>query len=197
MKIKTSVVLGGLLAVLLAGVCLEHSRANAAAEDRCLRIGVVSVRRVFQECKRNEKYRQEAFAERDKVGADLDKLSKEIELDKAGLNTLRPGSSDYSALMKDVFEKQAKLQAQQEYFKQQMAFKEQAVIEQLFKDLLKSTEEVAKEKGLDMVLERSEPELPASGGNELTLTISTHKVLYSSGCEDITDAVMARLDAVE
>ncbi len=197
MKIEKTVSLCVLVVVLVAGVCLEQSRANAAAEDRCLRIGVVSVRRVFQECKRNARYRQEAFAERDKVGADLDKLSKEIELDKAGLKTLRPGSSDYSALMKEVFEKQAKLQAQQEYFKQQMAFKEQAVIEQLFKDLLKATEEVAKEKGLDMVLERSEPELPASGGNELTLTISTHKVLYSGGCEDITDAVMARLDAVE
>lgn len=197
MKIEKTVSLCVLVVVLVTGVSLEQSRANAAAEDRCLRIGVVSVRRVFQECKRNVRYRREAFVERDKVGADLDKLSKEIELDKAGLKTLRPGSSDYSALMKEVFEKQAKLQAQQEYFKQQMAFKEQAVIEQLFKDLLKATGVVAKERGLDLVLERSEPELPASGGNELTLTISTHKVLYSGGCEDITDAVMARLDAVE
>jgi len=47
------------------------------------------------------------------------------------------------------------------------------------------------------VLEKSEPELPAASSNELMLTISTHKVLFNSGCEDITDAVMAKIDAAE
>jgi Skp family chaperone for outer membrane proteins len=63
--------------------------------------------------------------------------------------------------------------------------------------VIKATEEVAKEKNLDLVLERSEPDLPAANSNELTLTISTHKILYSSGCEDITDAVLAKVDAAD
>ena len=65
----------------------------------------------------------------------------------------------------------------------------------LFKDVLQATSEVAKEKGLDLVLEKSEPELPATNSNELTLTISTHKVLFSEGCEDLTDAVLTKVDA--
>jgi Skp family chaperone for outer membrane proteins len=54
---------------------------------------------------------------------------------------------------------------------------------------------VAKEKGLDIVLEKDEPEFPLSNYTELMTVISTHKVLYSSGCVDISDEVMARLDA--
>ncbi len=108
---------------------------------------------------------------------------------------LKPGSADYLSGMKEVLDKQGSLQAQQEYFKRQMDMREQAVIEQLFKDVVKATGEVAKDKGFDLVLEKSEPDLPAANSNELTLTISTHKVLYSAGCEDITDAVLAKVDA--
>jgi Skp family chaperone for outer membrane proteins len=109
---------------------------------------------------------------------------------------LKPGSSDYLSGMKEVLEKQASLQAKQEYFKRQMDMREQAVIEQLFKDVVQATAVVAKEKGFDLVFEKSEPDLPASNSNELMLTISSYKVLYNAaGCEDITDAVMAKVDA--
>jgi Skp family chaperone for outer membrane proteins len=197
MKIKTMVVLGGLVGVLVLGMCIEGGRAAPAEQGKCLKIGVVSVRKIFQECKRNVKYRQEITAERDKLEAELNKLSKEIDLDKAGIKTLKPGTSDYMTQMKQIFDKQGKLQSEQEYFKRQMEMREQDVIERLFKDVLQATGDVAKDKGFDLVLEKSEPELPAANSNELTLTISTHKVLFSSGCEDITDAVMAKIDAAE
>jgi len=155
----------------------------------------VSVRKIFQDCKRNTKYKQEMSAERDKMEAELEKLSKEIDLDKAEIKTLKQNSSDYAERMKAILEKQAKLQAQQEYYKRQMDMREQNVIEQLFKDVMQATTEFAKEKGFDMVFERSEPELPATNSNELTLAISTHKVLYAGCCEDITDAVLAKIDA--
>jgi len=197
MKIEKTVSLCVLIVVLLAGASFEQSWAKSDEQAKLPKIGIVSVRKIFQQCRRTIKHRQESLAEQDKLQAELDKLSKEVDLDKAGLKTLKPGSDDYSALMKELFDKQAKLQARQEYFKQQMQLKEQAAIEKLFKDLLTATAQVAKEKGLDLVLERSEPEFPAASNNDLTLTISTHKVLYSDGCEDITDAVMARLDAAE
>jgi Skp family chaperone for outer membrane proteins len=200
MKLK-STVLVVLTTATIIGAAIVVPRAGKAAsssqDGKCLKIGVVSVRKIFQDCKRNIKYRQEMTAERDKMENELEKLSKEIDLDKANLKVLKPGSNDYAALMKEILEKQGRLQAQQEYFKRHMDMREQAVVEQLFKDVVKATAEVAKEKGFDLVLERSEPDLPAANSNELTLTISTHKVLYSAGCEDITDAVLAKVDATE
>jgi Skp family chaperone for outer membrane proteins len=195
MKFKSIVLLVCATVMSIAVVGPGAGKAAAPQDNKCLKIAVVSVRKIFQDCKRNVKYRQEMSAERDKMEAELEKLSKEIDSEKAGLKMLKPNSSDYSASMKSILEKQASLQAKQEYFKRQMDMREQTVIEQLFKDVVNAVAEVAKDKGIDMVLERSEPDLPASNSNELTLTISTHKVLYSSGCEDITGAVLAKVDA--
>ena len=194
MKIRSIVVM--VLVIVTAGFIMT-ARAEKAADNKCLKIGVVSVRRIFQDCKRNVKYKQQVTAERDKMEAELDTLSKQIEIGKNSLKTLKPGSADYLAGMKDILEKQGTLQARQEYFKRQMDLREQVIIEQLFKDIIKASGEVAKEKGFDLILEKSEPDLPAANSNELTLTISTYKILYNSpnACEDVTDAVMAKVDA--
>ena len=192
MKLKSIVVM--VLVIIMSGFIVSAG-AVRAADNKCLKIGVVSVRKIFQDCKRNTKYRQEMTAERDKIEAELESLSKDIDASKSKLKMLKQGSADYLSGMKDVFDKQASLQARQEYVKRQMDIREQTIVEQLFKDVIKATGEVAKEKGFDIVLEKSEPDLPAANSNELTLVISTYKVLYSSGCEDITDAVMAKVDA--
>ena len=192
MKLKSIIVM--VLVVIMSGFIVSAG-AVRAADNKCLKIGVVSVRKIFQDCKRNTKYRKDMTAERDKLENELESMSKDIDASKSKLKMLKQGSADYLSGMKDVFDKQASLQAKQEYFKRQMDMREQTVVEQLFKDVIKATGEVAKDKGLDIVLEKSEPDLPAANTNELTLTISTYKVLYSAGCEDITDAVMAKVDA--
>jgi outer membrane protein len=194
---KSKLMVSVVLAILISSFVISAGAGKAAssADNKCLKIGIVSVRKVFQDCKRNVKYKQEMSAERDKLETELESLSKDIDAAKSKMKMLKPGSADYLSGMKDVFEKQASLQARQEYFKRQMDMREQAVVEQLFKDVVKATGDVAKEKGFDLVLEKSEPDLPAANSNELTLTISTYKVLYNSGCEDITDAVMAKVDS--
>lgn len=159
------------------------------------KIGVVSIRKIFRDCKRSAKYRQEAIAERQRVDADLAKLNNEIEAQKAGLKTLKIGSESYMAQVKEILEKQAILQAQQEFNKQQRALKEQRTTEDIYRDILRITGEVAKQKDLDLVFEKSEPELPALSPTELELSMGMHKLLYSNGCIDITDEVMARLNA--
>jgi len=174
----------------------KQVKLNVRSGDR-LKIGVVSVEKIFQDCKRSVKYREGAIAERDRVNAELGKLKAEIDAEKEGLKTLKAGSSDYMSLMKEVLTKQANLQVQQTFYEQQMALKEQKTVEGLYKDILRETSEVAKQKDLDLVFERSKPELPAPSAKELTMTISTHKLVYSGELLDITDEVMARLDSEE
>ena len=72
------------------------------------------------------------MAERSKVEADLDKLSKEIEADKAGLKTLKAGSGDYMNQVKEILTKQANSQAQEKFYEQQMTMKEQAMVESVY-----------------------------------------------------------------
>ena len=193
MKIKI-MILSCLMVAAVLSMGAELRSAGSKADIPGSRIGVVSIRKIFQDCKRNAKYRQEATAEQDKVIAELKKLSKEIEAERAGLQTLKAGSDDHLALMKEILAKQANLQALQEFHKQQIALKDQKWTEELYKDILREVREVAEQKSLDLVFEKDEVELPALSANELMLTIRTHKLLYSGGCLDVTDEVTARLD---
>ena len=68
------------------------------------------------------------------------------------------------------------------------------MVEEIYAMVLEKTAEVAREKGLEMVLERSEPKLPAVSGSDLSMAISTHKVLFCEGCVDITEEVMERVN---
>lgn len=158
-------------------------------------MGVVSLRKIFRDCKRTAQYRQETNAERKKIDFELTNLDNEIQAQKAGLKTLKVGSENYMAQVKEILEKQASLQAKQEFHKQQLALKEQKLTESIYTDILRITRDIAREKGLELVFEASEPELPSSNPTELELSMGTHKLLYGGGCQDITDEVIKRLDS--
>ncbi len=196
MKIKVAV-LGCLIAVVVLSVGHRINLATAApkSEKGGLEIGVVSIEKVIRDCQRSSKYRQEAVAERNMKEAELNKLLKEVEAEEAGLKTLKPESLDRLARTKDVFEKQASIQARKKFYEQMMLLREQRMIEGLYKDILRIVGEIAEQKGLAFVFERSEPVLPAINLNALSMIIKTSKVLYSGGGVDISDEVIARLNA--
>ncbi len=196
MKIK-AVIISCLMAASILALNYQHSWAASQQQPSSLKIGVVNVERVFQECKRNARYMEQSRAEQKKIISELEKISKEIDAEKAGLKTLKPGSPDYVELMKQMFQKQASLQAQQEFHKQHMTLKDQKWTEQLYEDILDTVEQSAKQKKLDLVLTKDQISLPAQSATELMMTIRTHKVLYSAGCINITGEIIAKLDAKE
>jgi len=193
MKTKTVMFLGCLAGVvLLTGY--QYSLAQPKADQHSLTIAVVNVREIFRKCNRNAKYRQDAMAEYNTAMLELEKLSKQIQADEAGLKTLKPGSPDHLKQYQDVLKKKGELDARQQYLKQERSLKDQRWTEQVYQEVLQIVKELAEKKGLDMVFDKEEPEFPSTSGDELMLTLSTHKVLYSGGCPDITDEVIARLD---
>jgi Skp family chaperone for outer membrane proteins len=171
-----------------------YGRAEPKSDLAGMKVGVVSVQKILRDSKRSNKYREETIAGREKILAKLEQLTKEIEAEEAGLKVLKVGSSDYLASMEDLLRKRANREVQEEFYKQRRMVEEQRMIEAIYKDILQETVKVAEQKGLDIVFEKSEPELPAASANELTLTVSTHKLLYSGGCVDITEEVMTGVD---
>jgi Skp family chaperone for outer membrane proteins len=196
MKIK-AVVLSCLMCAVVLFVGYEYSQAQPKVDKPTSKIGVASVRKAFRNCKRNSKYREQAIAEQVRIKAEEEKLSKEIEAQEAGLKALKAGSSDQLAQYKELLDKRATLEVQRQFNNQQRALKDRQWTEGLYKEILRITGELAQQKGLELVLEVDEPEFPVESGDELMMTLSTHKVLYSRGCLDLTDEVVGRLDAPE
>lgn len=194
MKIRTmiiSCIIGSF--ILFAGY--QYTCAQPVMNTANSKIGIVSVKQVFFDCKAKSSYVVEAMAEQKQLAAEIEKLRTEAEVLDAGLKALKPGSPDYLKQFREMWLKRGQAEAMQQYNTQQRALKEQRLTEDIYKEILRITDELAKEKGLDMVFEKTEPEFPAPSMDEFVMMLNTHKVLYSGGCVDLTAEVTARLDA--
>jgi len=194
MKARTMVL--GCLAgvVILAMGYPAEAVAGSKANEPALNIGIVNIGRALRNCKATVKYRERAIAENDKMDIEEKRLSKEIKALAAGLKAFKPGSSDYLARYRELLQKQGELKALQEFNPRQRVLRDLQWTQDLYKEILRITKELAAEKGLGLVLGADEPEFPIQRYDELMMTLSTHKVLYSDGCVDLTNEVVTRLD---
>ena len=193
MKIRT-MVLSCLAGVVIMAMVFEYSQAQSKSNTPSSKIGVVSILKVFRDCKRSDAHRTEFNAEQSRTIAALKTLTKEIEKQEAGLKALKPESSDYLAQRKKLIDNQVRLEAEQKFYKEQAILKQYKWSKELYQEILRITSELAEQKGLDLVLKKDEIDLLALSVNEISETVRTHKVLYSAGCVDISDEVVARLD---
>jgi len=189
-----AVVIGSVVCILVLFATFESGRAAPEPPAAPMKIAVVSIRNVFNTSKRHAQYRAQVLSTQSRAKAQLEDLSKDIEAEEAGLKALKPGTADYMKQLQTTLDKRSKLDGQQEYLKQQRSLEDKNWMEALYQQILKVTKEVAKEKGVTLVLERTEPEFPVTP-DELMMTFSTHKVLYAENCPDLTEEVTARLDA--
>ncbi len=183
-----------IVSAILLAAGYESSGKESKPGNTTLKIGVVSIRSVFQDCKKSSEHQKKLGDEQNRIITELEKLSKEIEALKAELMTRKPGSSDYSKLMLQMMDKQAQLGARKEFHQQEIMLKDQQWTEQLYKDIIKSVEQVAKTKGLDIVLAKEELDFPSTNQTELMLAIRTNKLLFSADGLDITKEVVKLLN---
>lgn len=192
-KIAVSSVVIGALAMLAV---LDHGRAASQMTSPTSKIGVVSMRDVFKNSKKHMQYTGQAMSRQARIRSELDNLKKEVDGQEAELKTFKQGTADYTQQLQVLFEKRSKLQSQQEFVKQQSMLEDKKWLEDLYQAFQRAAQAIAQEKGLELVLERTEPEFPIPS-DELMSTLYMHKVLYAGGCVDLTDEVTARLDADE
>ena len=193
MKIKTAVLICLVSLVVLLFVH-EYGMAQTKADNPIVPIGIVDVRRALRECKATEKYRERTTAENNKMDAEEQQITREIQALAAGLRALKPDSSDYLSQYREYLQKQGELKIMQEFNPRQKAAKHQKWTETLYQEILSLTKKLAEQKGLALVIESDEPQFPIQQYEELAMTLNTHKVLYSNGCLDLTGEVIAELD---
>ena len=181
------------VAALLAAMQYGHAASQPAASTS--KIGLVSVRDVFGGSKKHALYQAQTAKRVAQTRTEIEDLTKQLDTEEGALKTtLKPGTADYVKQYQIVLELRSKLQNQQELFKQQRMAEDKKWFEDLYQETLKATEAAAKERGLDLVLERTEPKFPIAS-EEVWSTVSTNKVLYGGGCPDLTNDVIARIDA--
>ena len=193
MKTKT-IILNYLTGMIILAMGYEYSQAQQRAVNQSAKVGIVSIAKIFNNCKKSVAHKREINAEQSKKSEELEKLSEQLKAEEAMLIALKQDSSDYLAQREKCINIRVRLEAQQTINKEQTILKQYRWRKRFYQDILRITSELAQQKGLDVVLEKDEIDIPSLSVNELNQTMITHKVLYSGGCIDITDEVMARLD---
>ena len=128
---------------------------------------------------------------------EVNKIAQEGKALADSLSAYIPGSSDHMERLKETLQKQNELKTLQELNPRRRALKEMQWTQTLYQAILRITKELGAAKGLNLVLEGDQPQFPFQRYEELVGILSTHKVLYSEGCIDLTNEVIAQLDKIQ
>jgi Skp family chaperone for outer membrane proteins len=182
--------------LFVAVLFLSHQYTTAQTSKPALNIGIVIIEKAVRECKATTEYKKQLAAEDSAESAKLTKLTQEIQELTAVLKSgaLIAGSSDYMTQYEDLQLKQSELETRKTTQSQKRTAKYQQWTQKVYEKILQTTKEVSDQKGLSLVLASEELQFPIEVYDELMTALATHKVLYSSGCVDITSDVIAKLD---
>ena len=203
MKKKNLIIVPVIAGLGLFVFAIECSRARDKSIAPAT-IGIVSVRQVFEGCTMKTEVEKTLMDARDKCFAELKRLEETIESDKVTLDKFKEGSQDYMDTLKGLMMKQSQLDAQKEFYQQELTMKEVRNKEDIYRKILESVAKIAKEKNLDIVLNmddnylnqpESEDNPPAQNPTELILTTKTHKLLYFNKNLDITADVLSAMNS--
>jgi Skp family chaperone for outer membrane proteins len=193
MKSKAMMTIGCGVVLLVLMFNLGINAQQGTPADSLQRVAVVSVMSVIQNSQANAKHIAALNVEQDKMLREQTKEEDDLKAEAKILNTMIDGTDDFLKQKLKVFNKQAALQAKAEYNKQYLQSKDMRWRSQLYKNILAAVSKVAEAKGLTMVFERTEPSFPIPSEG-FAVTVSTHKLIYSKGCVDITADVIAEID---
>ena len=194
------------LGIILSAIVLTffgygYSHAKKKGKTPPLQIGVVSIYEIFEKCSQKTEFEQKFSVEGEKIIQELKAFEQEISNDKTALSKRRPDSVDYMEMMQEVMLKEAKLDAQREFYKQDITIKKIRSQEKIYKNILSAINRVAKDRELDIVLNRDDNYLSrddidqvVTNPSDFMFTTETHKLLYFAKDLDITSEVLKTLE---
>jgi Skp family chaperone for outer membrane proteins len=196
MKFRTMVFACLACAIILA-TGYEYLQAQPNVAAPALKIGIVSVQNAVRNCAPTVKFKERLDAVNKKMAEEENNLANEGKRLTDSLRVFKPDSAEYMETFQKMVQTQSMLKALQETNPRRSGLMQMQWTQKLYKEILRITKVLAAEKGLTLVLGADEPEFPFQRYDELVLTLSTHKVLYNSGCVDLTSEVIARLDKMQ
>jgi Skp family chaperone for outer membrane proteins len=188
-------------AIALSAVALLSPAGFAAAQDGP-KIATVNPAKVFNEMQETKDLKQKMENDRQAIQAEGKRRAEELEEAKKARAMLLEGSEDFNKKNQDMIKKAVELQVWQELIKADLARQQKSQMKNLFEKIEQATKEVAEAKKLDLVIVEQKIELPTDPNtmeqinvDQLRGLINQRTVLYSNGKFDITNDVLANVDA--
>ena len=173
--------------------------AQGASGGEATRVGVVDLQAVLNGSDEFAAMQERQQDRGRELQEELQRRQGEVKAGQNQLDALGPDTPAWEAKRREVLEAAAGTQAWEQIAKQIEGGDQAREFLSLYEQADAAVAAVAQERGLDVVLAKSDlpdlGQLARADRNQITAILQNRKVLYSSDRVDVTQAVLLRLNA--
>ena len=130
----------------------QHGKLDADSAVAPAKIGIVNVTKVLENCQKHKNWQEKMQEGQTEMKAQFQKMKEELDAVQANLKLHDPGSEDHLKLLQEMAEKTALMDAKDKFYQDKVTAQMQRWTEGLYQELLKVVSDVAKNKGIDVVI---------------------------------------------
>jgi Skp family chaperone for outer membrane proteins len=190
-----------LCAFALTAVALVLPARLASAQDGP-KIATVNTAKVFNEMLETKDLKQKMDSDGNAIKAEGERRKNDLQEAQKRRDLVNEGTADYEKANRELIEKAIAMQTWQELIKADLARQQKVQMRNLFNKIEDATKEVAEAKKLDLVFVDQKIELPMDNktmeqitADQLRSLINQRSIMYNNGRLDITNEVLAAVDA--
>ena len=182
---------------LAAAALLSEGQTQPPAPPpaRPTRVGVCDVVVVFNGYERAKHLAAEFDEKAKQIQDEGQRRDQAIKQMNEALDSLVPGSKEYEARLLEVWKTTGEATVWLDMEKRVITRQRLALTEQMYKEVLDAVADIAKERGVDVVIHRDTGKIASKNSVELLNKIALRKCLYASGQVDLTQSVLARANS--
>lgn len=163
------------------------------------RIAMVNPSRIFAEMQETKDLKEKLEAQRQRLVAQEKEKRDEIQSLQQSRDQFKPDHPQYEEINNKLMKAAIDFKSWGELTKLEAERNQKRQMRTLFEKIQRAVGEIAQRDGLDLVVADTQPELPenmdAISFNDLRQIINQRNLLFASKKADISDAVLAVLDA--
>lgn len=179
-----------ILALISLAVSLGRVTAEEAATEPAFPIAVCSMPQVFQDYVQTQDMLARLNALNSSLQTEQETRQAHMEERKQELDALTPGSEAHTKLAESLEDEMIELRIWQETQQARLRRQHRVMTERMYATIKTTIGEIAAERGIQMVLNRTEMDLTNNAAQQLMQPY----VLYAKDAMDITTDVVRRLN---
>lgn len=184
---KTTILLGAAILLLGAAVSFPGRPATVATVD---------ITKVFDGLDEQRYLEQRVKQVADKMAADKDRMSRELQDLSAELESYKPGTPPYNEALRKVEEAVGALGAQDQFGQLKIEAERASALRDLYAHVRDAAVALAKEQKIDYILVNdSIPPIEPANVQGTRQQLALRRFLVADGSMDVTDALIARANA--
>ncbi|MCA8993411.1 MAG: OmpH family outer membrane protein [Planctomycetaceae bacterium] len=180
------------LALMPARVTAQQPGQAPAAKPH--QVALIDLAHIFQNYEKFKDQTQGLQTAAQNAQAKAVQMGEDLKAKQTALQSLTPGSPDYSALESQLFEAQGKLQAFQQVEQREIVRKQAELYKQIYMDVQKATSEYARYYNYTLVLRFNRADATESTNPQQILQGLNRQVVFYQTNDDITDQILDYLN---